>query len=107
MATIEVGQNSTAVNTVEDALKTDGAKVLEAQLATALPWTRLPFISFFVDMIIEHVVDLFVTKVDQAAFAIYVAVNTGKQVSDYVQAQAAGDTNEIDKAGDALIHLGD
>ena len=107
--TITIGQDSPGVIAAEDVLITDGAKVLQADMALVpgLGWTAFPIISYFVGDICTWVSEFIVGNLDTAGYMIYVAAKTGKQVSDYEKAQDNGDTGAIDQAGDNLVHLGD
>ena len=103
---IEIGQLTPGIQAVENALENDGYNVLIADLGVAMPWTKLPIISYIVDLVVQHYLNLLLTDLFRAGFAAYVAIRTHRQVSDYYQAQTIGSVSGIDAAGDALIHLG-
>ncbi len=100
-----IGQESTAVTAVKSVLATDGEMCITNDLAALMPWTALPVIDFFVHIIIDYVVNLFITQIDNVAFAGYVATKTGKQVSDYILAQDSGNQQSVDQSADGLIKL--
>jgi len=106
VGTIQIGQEDPILSDLEQALITDGSHALQAALATALPWTGLPVISILVGFICDWVSNFIVTHLDQAGYAAYVAINTGKQVSAYYQAKQSGNETTIDKTGDTLVNLG-
>lgn len=103
---VSIGQEDSAIQSAEAVLNTDGALALETIINVDLPWTKLPVISTIVNLVVEKLVSIFITEIDREAFASYVAIKTGKEVSDYIQAQTSGETSAIDQSGDALIHLG-
>ena len=101
-----IGQDPSNVAQGEVLLESEGAKVLTDAINADMAWTRLPVISTLVNMIVEKIVDIFIGQIDKLAFAVFTAAKTGREVSDYINAQASGDENSIDNSGDALIHLG-
>jgi len=106
MTDVVIGQDNKAIQYLEGRLETDGSRLLIAYLAVQLPWTRLPVISFFVDLIVKEAVHYSLTWADRAAYAAFVSVKTGVQVSAYVKAKQTGDKAAIDKAAENLIRLG-
>jgi hypothetical protein len=89
-----------------EVLKKDGAIVLQDYLAVALPWTKAPLINVIVGVVCREISAFIAEKLDALAYAGYVAVATGKQVSEYIEAIDSGDKDRIDKAADDLVHLG-
>ncbi len=106
MSEIQVGAENPIISDLLKNLVTDGSSVLQAELAVALPWSALPVINFFVGLICTWVCNFIITNLDQAGFAIYVSIKTGRQVSEYFKAKQTGVQGDIDKTGDSLIHLG-
>lgn len=107
MEQITIGQDGPIMSTLESALESDGATVITTYLGTALPWTKLPILNNLTSMIISKFVTFIITFLDREIFAAYVALQTGKQVSDYIAAVSTGNQSAIDNAGDNLIHVGD
>lgn len=106
MATIQVGAEDPSLVTAEQDLASAGSQLLQTELATAMPWTALPVVSLLVGYICSYVSNWIITNINQAAYAVYVAAKTGKQVSDFISTQQSGPSSASDASGDALINLG-
>lgn len=102
----DIGQSSQPVQDIESALISDGTAVIKAFIISKFSflgiWFLSPITGFFAGVAAEFVI----TQLDRTAFSIYVAAKTGKKVGDYMSAVDSGNKDEIDKAGDALIHMG-
>jgi hypothetical protein len=103
---IEIGQENQSIKNDVNLLKTDGALVLTNLLKVDMPWTAAPIVSIFVGQIIDWVTNVIVGFGDNKAFALWLSVRTGKEVSVYLVDKQTGATQSaIDAAGDALIGL--
>lgn len=98
--------DSPIVKNVEQALVTEGEKIVIAWLIAQLPWLGSAFLSPFVSFIAGLVVKFVVKELDHVAFAGYVAVKTGRQVTDFIKAVDLGDQQAIDQAAHDLIRIG-
>lgn len=110
-APITIGQWSPFGQKIVTQLEADGGKALQADCVALFAPFGWPVISIFVGAVCSAVAHFMISKIDNIIFAGYVAKTLGKQVSDYIKAQATGNTtpgqiSTTDKAIDTLVGLG-
>lgn len=89
-----------------DLLAKDGARVMQNYLAAQIPWTNAPIIRVITGFICSEISKFLAKNLDKLAYAGFVSVRVGSQMSDYIKAQDTEDKEIIDQTGSDFIHLG-